>query len=102
MAGEMMAIKKHVASGARFNAMTFHRLAGIANQHVMLLDDMAPDDEALLRIAKLTRLGNDSAALPMSMINATSKDKDQADDTSKDAFLERVTGKVVGVTHDPD
>ena len=47
LAGEMMAIKKHVASGARFNAMTFHRLAGIANQHVMLLDGKRPLNHAI-------------------------------------------------------
>jgi hypothetical protein len=101
LAGTLLSISNHVGHGARYGAMTFHRLAGIANQQAQLLDDDNPDAEDLLNIARLTDVGN-KAAIPAFNLLAANKGKDQADDTSKDAFLERVTGKVVGVTHDPD
>ena len=65
-----MSISTHLASGAKYGAMTFHRLAGIANQHAQTLDDSAPDMAALATIGALTKIGNENAAPGLNLLNA--------------------------------
>jgi len=70
LANELMAISTHVSQGARYGAMTFHRLAGVANMHAQRLNDDAPDEESLLMIAKLTKTGNEAASPALNLLAA--------------------------------
>jgi len=73
MASDLLHISKHVAGGAKYGAMTFYRLAGIANQHAQQLDDSKPDAESLARIAGLTKVANDAAAPALNLLAANRK-----------------------------
>lgn len=102
LATTLLSISEHVGSGARYGAMTFHRLAGIANQHAQLLDDREPDEEELIKIARLTKVGNDAAAPALNLLAANKDRINKDDDKTKDEFLQRVSGKVIGIAHDVD
>lgn len=102
LADDLMAISMHTASGAKYGAMTFHRLSGIANQKAQMLDDADPDEDELLRIARLTKVGNDAVAPALNLLAANKDRINKQDETGKDEFLQRVAGKVIGVVHDVD
>jgi hypothetical protein len=68
IASELMAVSNHMAGGARYNAMSFHRLARIANTQVQKLNDDEPCPEALLTIGTLTRVGNETAKVPVDLL----------------------------------
>lgn len=102
VASDLITISKHVGAGSRFGAMTFHRLAGIANLHAQKLDDENPNPEHVLRIAQLTKVGNDAAAPALNLLAANKDRINKDDDKTKDEFLQRVAGKVIGVVHDVD
>lgn len=70
LADDLMAISMHVASGAKYGAMTFHRLAGIANQHAQNLDDNDPDPESVMSIARLTKTGNEAVMPALNLLSA--------------------------------
>ena len=98
LASELMSISNHLASGAKYGAMTFHRLAGIANQHAETLDDSNPSMETLVNIGALTKVGNESAATGLNLLNANketikklnTQDNNQSIATMTDAELERI------------
>ena len=75
LADELRAIGGHVASGARYGAATFHRLAALAHGEVQKVDDAAPLEalEALKGVQVLTKLAND-AADPALRLLAANKD----------------------------
>ena len=102
MASDLLTISKHVGGGSKYGAMTFHRLAGIANLHAQKMDDENPDPEQLMRIAQLTKVGNDAAAPALNLLAANKDRINKDDDKAKDEFLQRVSGKVIGVAHDVD
>lgn len=99
LAAELIDISKHVASGSRFGAMTFHRLAGIANQHAQLLDDVNPDPEALVDIARLTKVANDAVAPALNLLAANKDKLNKQGDNGIDKFIDEVAGNVMGVVH---
>jgi len=70
LANELMSISTHLASGAKYGAMTFHRLAGIANQHAQTLDDKEPDIKVLATIGALTKIANENATTGLNLLNA--------------------------------
>lgn len=74
LADDLMAISMHLGSGAKYGSMTFHRLAGIANQHAQKLDDADPDPDTMMKIAQLTEIGNKSAMPALNML-AANKDR---------------------------
>lgn len=80
VASDLITISKHVGAGSKFGAMTFHRLAGIANLHAQRLDDDNPDPEQLMRIAQLTKVGNEAAAPALNLLAANKDRIKQADD----------------------
>ena len=100
LASDLMSISQHVASGARFGAMTFHRLAGIANQHAQTLDDAKPDDETLLTIAKVTRTGNDAVAPALNLLAANKDAIEKMRDEQKSASKKFTTIELVALTSD--
>lgn len=102
LADDLVAISMHVGSGAKYGAMTFSRLSGIASQKAQMLDDADPDWDELLRIARLTKIGNEAAAPALSLLAANKDRINKDDDKTKDEFLQRVAGRVIGVAHDVD
>ena len=80
MADTLLSVTQHVGHGARYGAMTFHRLAGIANQKAQRLDDDDPSEEELLTIARLTKVGNDAAAPALNLMAANKDRMKQAED----------------------
>lgn len=102
LASTLLSISEHVGHGARYGAMTFHRLAGIANMQAQKLDDDNPDPEELLNIARLTKVGNDAVAPALNLLAANKDRINKQDETGKDEFFERIAGKVIGVVHDVD
>lgn len=85
LADELKAISTHLAGAARLGAMTAHRLAGIAQNKVLEVDDAAPLDEksrtALSDIAVLTKMANGSAEIGLNLLKAN---KEAIDAMNKD------------------
>lgn len=74
LAEELMAVSMHLASTAKFNAATAHRVAGIANAKAAEIDDAAPlDDEsraALRDVAVLVDMSNKASEVPLGLLKA--------------------------------
>ncbi len=81
---QLRSISGHLAGAANFGASTAHRLAGIANGKVALIDDAAPLSEAsmieLKGIAALTRMANEASEIGVNLLRAN---KDQIDEANK-------------------
>lgn len=84
LANELRAISMHLAGAARFGAATAHRLAGIANGQVALVDDAEPEKSsvALGRIGVLTKLVNEAGAMGLNLL---ASNKDQVKLANQDA-----------------
>jgi ABC-type transporter Mla subunit MlaD len=82
LADELRAISSHLASAARYGAMTAHRLSGIAHGQVEKVDDAEPEKstEALQRVAVLTKMANASAEIGINLLRAN---KEAVDDLNK-------------------
>ena len=104
LADDLVSMSMLVGGGAKNGAMTFYRLSGIANKKAQRLDDNEPNEEELLTIARLTKVGNDAAAPALNLMAANKDKMKQAEesDPAKDQFLERVSGKVLGIAYDVD
>jgi hypothetical protein len=72
LADELKAISMHTAGAARFSAASSHKLAGIANMQVEMIDDTNPmADQGLLQgIAVLQEMSNKAAVIPTNLLNA--------------------------------
>lgn len=96
LADQMRAISGHLAGAANYGAATAHRLSGIANAKVLLIDDGAPLSPASLDelkgIAVLTRLANDAAAIPLGLLKAN---KELVDDMNKRGAPEDELGSIL-------
>ena len=79
---ELRAVSTHLASAAKYGAMTAHRLSGIANQHASNIDDVDPDGAKLATVARLTAVANESAKTGLNLL-AANKDKQIADQPAK-------------------
>lgn len=82
LTAQLRSISDHLASAAQFGAMTAHRLSGIANAQVELVDDAEPEKstEALQRIAVLTKIANGSSEIAVNLLRAN---KETVDDLNK-------------------
>jgi hypothetical protein len=79
---ELRSVSTHLASAAKYGAMTAHRLSGLAHQHASNLDDVDPDGEKLSTVARLTAVANESAKTGLNLL-AANKDKQIADQPTK-------------------
>lgn len=74
LADDLKAISEHLAGAARFGAATSHRLAGIAHNKVVEIDDAKPLNEeslaSLKGIAVLTRMANDASEIGLNLLRA--------------------------------
>lgn len=74
LAHDLKSISQHMASTAKYGAMTAHRLAGIANAQVALVDDADPLSDKSLGILKgvavLTKTSNEAAETPLNLLRA--------------------------------
>lgn len=75
LADELKAISTHMAGAAKYGAMTAHRLSGIANAQVDLIDDAEPlkSIETLKGIAALTKTANEASDIALNLLNANKK-----------------------------
>ncbi len=96
---ELRSISIHLAAAARYGAMTAHKLNGIANQQMEMIDetDLSPDSqsmETLRTVAALTEVANKSSQTGINLLNANKdmvkKDSEQ-DQTSKASTLDDKT-----------
>jgi hypothetical protein len=90
LASDLLAISANLASGAKLGSMTFRRLSGIANKKAAKLDDDEPAEEELIKIAKLTRTGNESATVAIALLNANKDKLAKADDGGLEELLSLV------------
>ena len=94
LADELRAISRNLAGSARHSSMTSFRLSAIAGKQVDKIDIENPmaSQEILQCISALTKMSNDAASLPLSLLNlnkASGKDvlKDDDGDGEKDRVL---------------
>ena len=94
LADELRAISRNLAGSARHSSMTSFRLSAIAGKQVdkINVDDPMESQEVLQCISALTKMSNDAASLPLSLLNlnkASGKDvlKDDDGDGEKDRVL---------------
>ena len=84
LADQMRSISGHLAGAANYGAATAHRLMGVANAKVALIDDASPLDEQSLTelkaIAAVTRMANESSHIPLNLLKAN---KEFVDDLNK-------------------
>lgn len=95
LADELMEISMHMASTAKYNAATAHRMAGIANAKAAEIDDGAPltdESRAALRdVGALVAMANNASVIPMGLINAN-KDSLKPTDPEVPSGLEHFYG----------
>lgn len=82
LSDKLISISEHLAGAAEYGAMTAHRLAGIANDQVSLIDDAEPEKsvESLKRINALTKMANESSEIGINLLRAN---KEMVDDLNK-------------------
>lgn len=80
LADMLRSISGHLAGAANYSAATSHRLAGIANGKMLLVDDAAPLDddsrEELKDIAILTRMANEASEIGVNLLRANKETVD--------------------------
>ncbi len=80
LAEELMAISMHLASTAKYNAATAHRMAGIANAKAAEIDDAAPltdESRAALRdVGVLVAMSNNASEVPLGLLKANKESID--------------------------
>ncbi len=81
---ELKAVSMHLASAAKYNAATAHRMAAIANGQVEKIDDANPlaSEDTLKAIAGLTKMANEASQIPVALMHAH-KDRMAAVDAQK-------------------
>ncbi|MGL5005395.1 MAG: helix-turn-helix domain-containing protein [Casimicrobium sp.] len=98
LASELRSISKHLASAAKFGAMTAHKLTAIAQNKVLQIDETTPLNaesvDALKGIAALTELANKSSHIGLSLLSA-SKDSLKAELQDSEPMPKRIAVQVV-------
>lgn len=88
LAEELMAISMHLASTAKYNAATAHRMAGIANAKAAEIDDAAPlTDEsraALKDVGVLVAMSNIASEVPLGLLKANKEAVDSINKGKED------------------
>lgn len=87
---ELRSISIHLASAARYGAMTAHKLSGIANQQVEMIDDtdLSPDSksmETLRTVAALTEVANKSSQTGINLLSANKEIVQKATDQAPES-----------------
>jgi hypothetical protein len=79
---KLRSISGHLAGAAEFGAATAHRASGIAHSMVQKIDDANPLDsaKALVEIATLTNLANESSKIGLSLLAANKEMIKRAND----------------------
>lgn len=87
LSDKLISISEHLAGAAEYGAMTAHRLAGIANDQVSLIDDAEPEKsvESLKRINALTKMANESSEIGINLLRANKEMVDDLNKSSKPA-----------------
>lgn len=73
MAAKLRSTLEHMASAAEYGAATTHKFLAMANTQALKVDEVDPmrSLEILKGIGVLTKLANDSAAVPTALINGS-------------------------------
>ncbi|TAL90917.1 MAG: Hin recombinase [Candidimonas sp.] len=85
LAKKLTSISEHLAGAAEFGAKTAHRLAGIANSQIDLIDDAEPERsvESLKRISVLTKMANESSEIGVNLLRANKETVDELNKSDK-------------------
>jgi len=69
---ELKAISTHMAGAGKFSAASAHRLAGIAHDQVLKIDDAEPEKTlaAIQRFGALTKMANEASHIPINLLAA--------------------------------
>lgn len=72
LADDLKDISHHLASAAKFGAITSHRLLAIANSQVDKIDEVDPllTEDVMKGVAVLTKIANESSVIGINLINA--------------------------------
>ena len=78
LADELKDISHHIASAARYGAMTAHRLAGMANSQLDMIDETDPftSVDAMKSVNALTSMANEAGKTAIQLLN-TNKEQVQ-------------------------
>lgn len=89
LASDLMAISDHLASAAKFGAMTAHRLSYIANTQVEKIDEVDPlsadSIESIKGIGVLNKLANDSSEIGLNLLRANKERIDAINNPERDS-----------------
>lgn len=100
LADELRATSAHLASAAKYGAMTAHRLAGIAHRQTDQIDEAASLEEnmlALKSVAAFTATANEAAKTGLNLI-AASKGRDLIPEDGGPANVQRIERVIIDVT----
>lgn len=69
---DLKAISSHMAGAGKFAAASAHRLAGIAHDQVLKIDDAEPEKslKAMARFSALTKMSNEASHIPVNLLAA--------------------------------
>lgn len=90
MADELKAISTHLASAAKFGAMTAHRMASIAHAQTDKIDDVDPmeSQEILQGIAGMTKIANSASEIAVNLLRANKEAVDSMRENDITAMTE--------------
>lgn len=100
LADELRATSIHLASAAKYGAMTAHRLSSIAHTQTALIDETAPIDAnmpALKSVAALTATANEASKIGLNLLAANKGRVLDPDDEAQD--VRRIERVIVDVTN---
>jgi len=97
LADDLRSISKHIGSGSKFGAMTYHRLSGIANQQVDKINeaDIEGSIQHLQNVAVITRTANEAARIPIDLLNANKKIIDELNSPSQHEQITKIERVIV-------
>ena len=78
MAADLQSISRQYLAGTKYSAMTFHRMAAIANMQSALIDDSnpgAPESLELKKISDIYQYSANKASAPVVRLMDATKDK---------------------------
>lgn len=95
-------ISRLTASVAESEANNAQKLSAVKSVQILNLDPEQPDPTIVAMVKVLGETVNDSLKPALNLLAANKDRINKDDDKTKDEFLQRVSGKVIGIAHDVD
>lgn len=87
LAASLTEISEHLCHGAKYSAMSFHKLAQMSNLHAGKINDVNPTGpdsiDALRTHAALQKLANEAASVPLALLKANQETIDDLNRASE-------------------